>query len=278
MADLQLGLIGDNISSSSAPRLHRLAGCQNGLDVRYDRLVPAELGKSFDEILADCRATGFRGINVTYPYKEIAARKVTIEDPQVRRIGAVNTIRFEDGAAFGFNTDYTGFIGGYRAVRGDKAPGVVGVAGAGGVGRAVTFGLLTLGASEIRLFDRDAEKAETLARALQEAGTETRVAASASPAEMARDTTGLINCTQLGMVGYPGSAIPRDLMVGQEWAFDAVYTPIDTAFLLDAAAEGMQIISGYELFFFQGVHAWSIFSDLPLDEDRLRQDLASGAD
>jgi shikimate dehydrogenase len=32
-------------------------------------------------------------------------------------------------------------------------------------------------------------------------------------------------------------------------------------------------MSGWELFFYQGVHAWAIFAGLPLDEDALRHDL-----
>ena len=64
-----------------------------------------------------------------------------------------------------------------------------------------------------------------------------------------------------------------DAMQGTEWAFDAVYTPVDTQFLQDAAAEGLSVISGYELFFYQGVHAWAHFANLPLDETRLRADL-----
>jgi shikimate dehydrogenase len=59
-------------------------------------------------------------------------------------------------------------------------------------------------------------------------------------------------------------------MKGAEWAFDAVYTPADTQFLADAAAEGLVAISGDKLFFAQGVNAWRIFTGLPLDEDRLR--------
>ncbi len=62
-------------------------------------------------------------------------------------------------------------------------------------------------------------------------------------------------------------------MTGAEWAFDAVYTPADTLFLTNAAAAGLTVMSGWELFFYQGVHAWAIFAGLPLDEDALRHDL-----
>lgn len=70
MPDLKLGLIGDNISCSKAPLLHQLAGKLTGLDVRYDRLVPKDLGRDFDGVFEDCIREGYRGINVTYPYKE----------------------------------------------------------------------------------------------------------------------------------------------------------------------------------------------------------------
>jgi shikimate dehydrogenase len=33
------------------------------------------------------------------------------------------------------------------------------------------------------------------------------------------------------------------------------------------------VIPGWELFFWQGVHAWAHFAGLPLDEARLRADL-----
>ena len=71
---------------------------------------------------------------------------------------------------------------------------------------------------------------------------------------------------------------PRDAMQGAAWAFDAVYTPVDTQFLQDAATQGLSIISGYELFFFQGVHAWEHFCGLPLDEARLRSELIEQGD
>jgi shikimate dehydrogenase len=59
-------------------------------------------------------------------------------------------------------------------------------------------------------------------------------------------------------------------MQGAKWAFDAVYTPVETQFLQDARAAGLTVISGYELFFGQGVDAWDIFTGIPLDHAALR--------
>ncbi|AMY70942.1 shikimate dehydrogenase family protein [Frigidibacter mobilis] len=275
---IRLGLIGDNIANSQSPRLHRLAGAQNGRRTTYDRLVPAEMKMEFDSLFAHVAAAGYLGVNVTYPYKERAAAKVVIDDPLVRAIGAVNTVVFDDGGPHGFNTDYSGFIAAYRRVRGDAAPGPVLMIGAGGVGKAVAFGLVALGLTEIRIVDRDMPKAEALAAALAAArpGLVTRTGTEA--AALAAGVGGIINCTPVGMVGYDGTPLPRAALAGAAWVFDAVYTPVDTQFLQDAAAEGLQVISGYELFFGQGVDAWAIFTGLPLDEARMRSELVEGKD
>lgn len=276
MIDIQLGLIGDNIAQSKSPLMHRLIGLQNGVTIAYDRLIPKDLGQDFDAVFADCAKGGFRGLNITYPYKEVVIRKVTVEDPHVRGIGAVNTVVFGPDGPAGFNTDYTGFVAAYRASMGQVAPGVTCMIGTGGVGRAVAFGLVALGGGRLHLVDRDIAKAQGLAADLATWAPEVEVSVSADAISAAKGAQGLINCTPVGMVGYGGTPLPRAAMTGAAWAFDAVYTPSDTQFLQDAAAEGLKIISGYELFFHQGVHASKIFVGLPVDEPALRAALLRG--
>ncbi|MCA0921183.1 shikimate dehydrogenase family protein [Pseudooceanicola nanhaiensis] len=276
--DLLLGLIGDNIAKSRSPLLHQLVGRQNDMVVRYDRLIPREQGKEFDELFAWCPGAGYRGINVTYPYKERAFAKVTVEDPLVRSVGAVNTVLFDAEGAKGHNTDFSGFMAAYRAARGETPPGAVLMIGTGGVGRAVAFGLLGLGAPALRLVDRDLPKAEALAEELRATGKGAEITVHSDAAEAAEGAQGLINCTPVGMVGYEGTPLPAPAMAGAEWVFDAVYTPTDTQFLQDAEAAGLQIISGWELFFWQGVHAWTLFSDgKSLDTQALRAALLDPA-
>ena len=100
-----------------------------------------------------------------------------------------------------------------------------------------------------------------------------QVSVFASVGSAAPGADGLVNCTPVGMVGYEGTPLPPQLMGGASWAFDAVYTPRDTEFLGDAARAGLDVISGYELFFHQGVHAWKRFDGRDLDEERLRREL-----
>jgi shikimate dehydrogenase len=274
MCTIQLGLIGDNIMRSRAPLLHALAGGQFGLKVQYDRLIPHDLGLDFDATFERCAAQGYRGVNITYPYKERAAARVRIEDPLVRRIGAINTVVFSPDGPLGYNTDFSGFQAAWRGEMGDAAPRSACLIGAGGVGKAVAFGLLALGVRDIRIFDHDRAKADALADALKAAATGAEILALDTPAEAADGADGLINCTPVGMVGHDGTPLPRAHMTGAAWAFDAVYTPIDTAFLRDAAEAGLTIISGYELFFHQGVDAWDIFVGRTLSQPELRRALA----
>ena len=267
---VRLGLIGDNIADSKSPRLHELAGRLIGRPTTYDRLVPKALGLDFDAVFEKARAEGFRGLNITYPYKERVVPKLRIDQPQVARLGACNTVVFEADGPRGYNTDWSGFKAAYQRAFGDAAPGAVCMIGAGGVGKAVAFGLVDLGMTELRLVERDLPKAEALAEALRAAVPGLAVTCTTDAAEGAKEASGLVNCTPVGMVGYGGTPLPRENMAGATWAFDAVYTPVDTRFLQDAAAEGLKILSGYELYFYQGLHAITLFQGQEVAEDVLR--------
>lgn len=249
------------------------SGEQHGIAVQYERLIPRDLGQNFSEVFEACRTGGYVGINITYPYKERVWDLLAQNDPMVQAMGAVNTVTFDELGPRGHNTDYLGFVAAYRRVMGDTSTGPVLMIGTGGVGRAIAFGLVQLGARELRLADREPAKAQALAEAVQAFTPDVSVSVWSSAESAANGVDGVINCTPVGMAGHDGTALARDAMTGAKWAFDAVYTPVDTQFLNDAAAEGLAIISGWELFFYQGAHAWKLFSGLELDEAALRHDL-----
>jgi shikimate dehydrogenase len=255
---IRLGLIGGNIRASRSPALHRECGRLHGLAVSYQLMIPAELGLSFDETFDRCRDLGLTGFNVTLPYKEVVLRRVTVADPVLARIGAVNTVCLRDGGAIGYNTDYTGFIAAYRN-RFSTEPGIVALIGSGGVGKAIGFALVELGATEIRVVDTSAEKAAGLALALTAAGAR-RAVAVADAGQAMRGADGAINCTPLGMEGYPGSPARDVDFKDLGWAFDAVYTPEFTPFRAQAQAAGVEFMSGWDLYFYQGIGAFQHFT------------------
>ena len=132
----------------------------------YELLRPADLGRTFEAVFEQCRDAGYRGINITYPYKERVVQYLAAGDPAVQMMGACNTVLFEPSGPQGFNTDHSGLVAAYRNRFGDASPGRVALAGAGGVGRAIGFALAGLGASELRLFDLDRQKSVALADAI----------------------------------------------------------------------------------------------------------------
>ena len=275
VSELKLGLIGVGIARSRAPALHRLAGHLCGITVSYDLIqLESALPDCFDDALSRCHSQGYRAVNVTHPFKERAAKVVPVMPERVRRLGAVNTVRFDPAAEpQGFNTDYTGFKRGFESRFPGQSPGTVAILGCGGVGRAIAFGLVDLGAEEIRLFDREMQKSESLAVTLRYK-TEGRILLCGTLEEATANVDGLINATPVGMHEHPGTPVPKTMVGTQSWAFDAVYTPTETRFLLDAMEAGLEVMSGYELFFHQGVDAFEIFSGVRVDEAQLRKALA----
>ena len=273
MTTVRLGLIGDNIAASRSPELHVIAGQLCGLNVTYDLLVPAELRLSFEALFDRCRSDDYRGLNITYPYKERVTEHVTIADADVRVIGACNTVVFEGLKPVGMNTDYTGFIDAFRNTYGDARPGVVAMAGAGGVGRAIGFALAQLGATALRLFDVEAAKAEALRTAIQQTHRDVHIDVADSIDDAASGADGLVNSSPLGMDRIGGTAFPGSLFARQRWAFDSVYTPVDTEFVRAARAAGLSVMTGYELYFYQGVDAFRIFTGCSVDPMALRHAL-----
>jgi shikimate dehydrogenase len=269
---LKLGLIGNNIGRSSSPSLHRTVGVQHELEVTYELIdLKGQPHDVFDEVFVRCIREGFRGLNITHPFKERVMKFVDIDSLEVRKIGAVNTVRIEsDGTPKGFNTDYSGFVAAFRNRFPVHAPGNVAVIGCGGVGRSVAFGCAKLGCSSMRLFDIDNARGNDLCSAMRAEYPHLTVRACDTVDEAVTGMDGLLNCTPIGSYYSPGSAVPARLIGSQGWAFDAVYTPIETEFLLAAQASGRQTLSGYELFFYQGLDAFEIFSGERVNEHTLR--------
>lgn len=273
MSAIRLGLIGGNIAASQSPALHVIAGRLSGLDVSYELLTPAALGKSFAEVFEDCASAGFRGVNVTYPFKEEVMRHVAVADPVQAAVGSCNTVVFGMLAKSGANTDFSGFIKAFRETFRGASPGRVAIAGAGGVGKAIAFALGMLQADYLAIYDTDAGKVEALRAALKTCFPSLPTAAPSGIDEAMEQAAGLVNCTPRGMDRIGGSAFPAERLGRSAWAFDAVYTPVETGFVQAARQAGLAIMTGYELFLHQGIDAFRIFTGAEIDAVKLREAL-----
>jgi shikimate dehydrogenase len=230
------------ISHSRSPIIHNywfgrygLAGAYAPLAIEPDRLAAA---------LRALPALNFSGCNLTIPHKEAALAFVDDLDETARRVGAVNCVVVEeDGTLIGRNYDGFGFTAALRAAapmwRADSGPAIV--IGAGGAARAVVAGLIDAGATEIRIFNRTPERAETLA---QDFGPP--VAAHRWEAREAglADAALVVNTTSQGMVGQLPLDLRLDALQAEALVADIVYAPLETPLLAAARARGLAAVDG----------------------------------
>jgi shikimate dehydrogenase len=264
---LRLGLLGVGISRSKMPLLQQYLGGIAGVPVEYDLIDGAgsHIAEPCSEVHRAIEA-GYSGLNITHPYKRQVCQMVTrpfVEGHDA--IGSYNTLRFEAGEILGANTDFSGFIRGYRHTRSGSDAGSVCLVGAGGVGHAIGAGLPQLGCTQVSVYDLEFTQAELLSAHLRELGVEARAVHRSELAEAIHGAEGLINCTSVGMYNNPGSPIDLTLINGQRWAFDAIYTPLETQFLAECRRQGLQCMSGFDLWLFQGVDAFKIFTGIEVE-------------
>ena len=269
--EIKLGLLGNGIGRSRAKSLHELIGELYGLNVHY-KLMDLADKKHVDigDELNRCRAEGYRGVNVTHPYKRDAFRFVKVPSEFPQGLTSVNTVLFEPGELVAENTDYSGFCRAFNVHFGQThKPGRVMMLGTGGVGLAIAYGLQKLGALELVIYDKNEQAARELLEHLNGALLPVRIAETGDLVDEMRAADGLVNATPVGMYQYPGNPFPREGFGHQRWAFDAVYTPENTAFLEQCRIRDIDTISGFQLFLYQGLDAFHIFTRVEVDAHKV---------
>jgi shikimate dehydrogenase len=271
------GVIGWPIAHAKSPALHGYWLRKYGLPGAYVPLgiEPRDLETAF----AALPLLGFRGVNVTIPFKETVLRFVTKVSDRASLIGAANTITFhDDGSSYADNTDGFGFLENLRssAPNWSAASGPALVLGAGGGARAVIHALLGAGAPEIRLANRTRSRAAFLA---DHFGAKVKVIDWVHASEAASGAATIINTTSLGMVGQPAlgfslAAAPKTAVVN-----DIVYTPLETELLKAARARKLTAVDGLGMLLHQGRPGFeNWFGVAPEVDDALRDAILGDMD
>lgn len=261
---MKLALIGEGIAKSQSPDLHRRLGKITRKETQYD-LVDA-LGRdhfSFTETVERLRQDGYRGSNITYPFKEEALKLADHISEGVRRVGSSNTLIFETDGIRAENTDYSGFISAYRQSFSNRPAGEVLLIGAGGVGRAVACALGALNITRLHILERDENRGQALVDSLNNQGIAAQCIAPEKAEAQLPEFDGLVNCTPVGHLNHPGCPIAPSALRAHHWVFDAVYIPSRTELLEAAEACSAATLSGVDLFVFQGIDAFRFFVDSP---------------
>ena len=156
-------VIGNPIAHSKSPEIHAVYAAQTGQDLVYERCLAPEDG--FEATVQRLVAEGYRGANVTLPFKLEAARVATCLEERARAAGAVNTLVFAHGEIIGDNTDGAGLVADITRNAGVAIENKrVLLLGAGGAARGALLPILHERPREIVIANRTVATAEALAR------------------------------------------------------------------------------------------------------------------
>lgn len=227
--------------------MHEAAYKALDVDARYVTFEPAP--DAAGEAIRGAGALGVAGLNVTSPFKGAVVDHVD-PSPTAARIGAVNTVDFGVHPPAGYNTDVAGARRALEHHEVTLQGAAAVVVGAGGAGRAIAVALDDAGA-RVAVANRTPSKAEDAAGLLTDGTGHGLDDLSA----LVPDADLLVNATTVGLESNE-SLVDADLLGPHLTVMDAVYRPVETRLLRDAAAAGARTVDGGWMLLYQGVEAF----------------------
>lgn len=273
-------VIGDPVEHSLSPAMHNAAFNALGIDAHYEkRLVKSS---QLADAVAEIRALGIAGFNVTVPHKETIMAFLDHVESAARAIGAVNTVVGDGDRLIGCNTDAEGLAASLLEANVTLKAAHVVILGAGGAARAAVVGLGRAGASTIAIAARRLDRAEALARELRDAAgvpaigidMQERLRASLSTATLLVQATSATLNGNLDARAFADS-IPLDVMPRHATVIDLVYRPRSTSLLQRADTMGLHTVDGLGMLLHQGAVAFSRWTGRPAPIDVMRNALVA---
>ncbi len=243
-------LFGNPVGHSLSPLMHNAAFGALGVRAFYE----AHCVENLDLSVRMIRERPLAGVSVTLPVKGAIMGFLDEVDESAGAIGAVNTIKNEDGRLCGSNTDWSGLIAAMQECFPLKGK-TIAVLGAGGAARAAVYGILKKGGIPI-VFNRSRDRAESLARWF---ACEARPLANLDTVE----AEVLINTTPVGMSpSADDTPVDRRHLPRFRWVVDTIYNPLETRLLREARAAGCGVVTGLTMFVLQGAEQIRIWTGL----------------
>lgn len=163
MTDLY-AVVGYPIAHSKSPTIHRLFAEQTGQDMTYEAILIDAEETDFSWAMADLKNRGYKGINITVPYKLDAFEYADSLSQRAQTAHAVNTFIFnQDGSTLGDNTDGIGLVNdieenGKRPLTNQK----ILILGAGGAVQGILDPIIDKQPAAIHIANRTEKRAQVL--------------------------------------------------------------------------------------------------------------------
>ena len=264
-------VIGNPVAHSLSPRIHQIFAEQSGQTIGYEAInTPI---KALEAVLYALQQQGFRGLNVTVPFKQRVWELCDERSPRADDAKAVNTIIFlPNGDLAGDNTDGVGLsrdlINNLRILLKHRK---VLILGAGGAVRGILGPILAHSPRLLTIANRTLEKAQTLAEDFRNLG-EIQVSAYN---DLGRDNYDLIiNGTSAGL-GHEVPPIPDGVLGVNSVCYDMMYnTSGRTAFVDWALSRGaVAAYDGLGMLVEQAAESFRIWRGVQVDTAKVIRSL-----
>ncbi len=240
---MKFGVVGDPVSHSRSPAIHRAGFAAVGVDATYEFLpTPPD---RFAIIVAQLRSGELAGVNVTMPHKDHAFDAADSVSASAARTRSVNTIVREDGVLVGYNTDVDGVRYAHRIV-GEPTSRVL-ILGSGGAARAAMVAFEHL---DITVATRRRDAAD-------EASSATGVDVTVVPWGSGIPGAVIVNATPVGM---HGEGLPAEVVTQASAVIDMAYGEGVTPAVAWARDHGVPVADGIDMLVGQAATAFTHFT------------------
>lgn len=267
------GVLGYPAKHSLSPAMHNAAFRSAGLNAEY--LIFEKDPSQAEGFLKSLADSGISGLNVTVPYKEKVLSFLSLVSPDVRLTQAVNTIKVEDNALKGFNTDGQGFIRHLSVELGFNPGGKkLAILGAGGASKAISAYLSMEKPSSLTIYDIDEDKARRLIGYLGNNFPSVIFKAAASIKDLAAEKCDLlVNATPVGMKEDDPCLVEESMINHDSFVYDLIYNPAETKLLSRAKKRGAGTSNGLGMLLWQGAYSFEIWTGLKAPVEVMREAL-----
>jgi shikimate dehydrogenase len=251
-------VLGNPVEHSKSPWIHARFAELTGQQLHYEkRLVPLD---AFAQAIDALRAEGFRGCNVTVPFKFEATSLAAQLSPRAELAGASNTLRFDGNQIFADNTDGIGLVNDIAHNAGvDLAGSDVLLIGAGGAAAGVLGPLIEAGLRRVVVANRTRAKAVRLIDRHAPFAARHRVHLETAELHEIHDAFDVvINATASSMSGV-GLPIPAGVFKPSALACDLMYGPAAHSFMHWAGQHGAAARDGLGMLVEQAAEAFLIW-------------------
>jgi shikimate dehydrogenase len=251
-------VIGNPIEHSKSPVIHHAFAELTHQDIQYEHvLAPLD---NFAGTVHTLIAQGFKGANVTVPFKLEAFALAHRLTERAQDAGAVNTLIFTQEGIIGDNTDGVGLVRDITENLGVSIKGKrVLLIGAGGASEGVLHPLLAAQPELLIITNRTLDKALNMVKRVEARDEMLYVSVNAYAFD---DLAGqqfdiVINATSAGLTDSQ-LPLPEDIFASGALAYDMMYGRV-TPFMAFAHQHGASVVDGLGMLIEQAAEAFYLW-------------------